>query len=124
MFFIGIFGVQNKTEKIHTKTAVICPVCEAYGRYEIVKSYAYFHIFFIPVWRWNKRYFIQTHCCSRICELSQGLGEQIEAGESIEIEKEHILCSDSPRIRICPKCSARTEPSYQYCPHCGTRLDF
>jgi RNA polymerase subunit RPABC4/transcription elongation factor Spt4 len=122
MFFIGIFGVQSKSERIHTETAVICPVCEAYGRYEIIKSYYYFHFFFIPLWRWNKRYYIQTQCCSRICEIEKTLGEKIEAGDSVEIKKEQILCGGSPSTRICPSCSAQAEPYYQYCPHCGTRL--
>ncbi|HHX01360.1 MAG TPA: zinc ribbon domain-containing protein [Firmicutes bacterium] len=123
MFFIGIFGIQNKNEQIGTESAVICPVCERYGRFEIVKSYYYFHIFFIPVWRWNKRYYIQTHCCKRICELDQETGSKIEAGHSIVIEKEHIHRSEQPTISVCPSCSTQVDPSFHYCPYCGSQIN-
>jgi len=123
VFFIGIFGIQNKTEPIASEAAVICPVCERYGRYEILKSYYYFHIFFIPVWRWNKRYYIQTHCCSRICELDQETGSKIEAGQSVFVEKEHIRCMDRTAAPLCHSCSAQLDPSFTYCPYCGSQLN-
>ncbi|MDI9419829.1 MAG: zinc ribbon domain-containing protein [Bacillota bacterium] len=122
MFFVGIFGIQNKTQHITSESAVICPVCERYGRYDIIKSYYYFHVFFVPVWRWNRRYYIQTHCCSRICELDQETGSNIEAGHSVVIEKEHIRCSDRTAAPACPNCSARLDPRFAYCPHCGSPL--
>jgi len=121
MFFIGIFGVNTKTEPVKTETAVICPLCERYGRYEVLKAYTYFHIFFIPIWRWNKRYYIKTHCCDVFSEIDRETGERIEAGEAVEIEKEQILDAYIS-IRICPNCHTKVEPNFQYCPHCGTRL--
>lgn len=122
IFFIGIFGIQDKTKKISTESAIICPICERYGRYDIVKRFTYFHIFFIPLWRWNKRYFIQSQCCSRICELEPELGARIESGESMEITREQLLCDDYHIEENCPNCTARVEQGFQYCPHCGSKL--
>ena len=122
MFFIGIFGVQNKTGQIASEAAVICPVCGRYGRYDILRSYYYFHVFFIPLWRWNKRYYIKTHCCSRVCELDQDIGSKIEAGRAVIIEREHIHCADRAAAPSCPNCSARLDPGFVYCPYCGSSL--
>ncbi|NMB38846.1 MAG: zinc ribbon domain-containing protein [Firmicutes bacterium] len=122
MFFIGIFGIQNKQKHIKTENSIICPICEAYGRYDIIKTYNCFHIFFIPIWQWNKRYYVQTHCCNRTCELHQEIGIKLEKGESLTIEKEQIHCDDQHITDICPYCSAHLEPSFNYCPNCGNQI--
>lgn len=121
MLFIGIFGIQTKNQKIKTEQGMICPVCGAYDRFDIVKTFNYFHIFFVPVWKWNKRFFIQTRCCQQICILDQEIGTRIEAGESIRVSEEHVQCN-RPRGRVCPNCQERLDSSYNYCPHCGTGL--
>lgn len=122
MFFIGIFGIQDKTEKIYTQSSSVCPVCGAYGRYEIIKIYRFFHIFFIPVVRWKYRYYIQTHCCQNYCEIDPDTGMDIEKGYVRELQKEQIHCNDSNTIRICPNCSAKIDPNFNYCPSCGHRM--
>ncbi|MFY9494727.1 MAG: zinc ribbon domain-containing protein [Limnochordia bacterium] len=80
VFFVGIFGVQFKAKSLIVEQGVICPCCGAYDRYEVLKTFNYFHIFFIPVWRWNKHYYIRTRCCSQTSELRQDVGERIERG--------------------------------------------
>ncbi|NLM41230.1 MAG: zinc ribbon domain-containing protein [Firmicutes bacterium] len=120
MFFIGIFGVQSKDEVIKTEQAVTCPVCGAYDRYEVIRAYTYFHIFFIPVWKWNKRYFVRTRCCQRLCALEDGVGARIERGEAVTITAAHLRCSEAP-ANICPACGAQLHSSFAYCPYCGIR---
>ena len=122
MFFIGIFGVQNKSKTIETKPNVICSLCGAYGRYEVIKTYNYFHIFFIPVWKWNVRYFIKTRCCEKVYEIEKDMGVRIERGESVVIGREHIHYGEQEVIDLCPNCSAQLDPAFIYCPHCGTRI--
>lgn len=123
MFFIGIFGIDNKSKIISTSQNIICPSCGAYGRYDVIKSYHYFHAFFIPLFKWNKRYFIQTHCCSRLCSLDKDLGLRIENGERVEIEDKHVHCN-GPHANgsFCPRCAAQVDPAFKYCPHCGSRI--
>lgn len=120
MFFIGIFGVQSKSESIRTEQGVICPVCGAYDRFEVLRTFNYFHIFFIPVWRWNKRYYIKTRCCRRVGELDPAVGERIERGEQVEITREQLVSQQSSGE--CPACGAALSSSFNFCPRCGTRL--
>ncbi|WP_406792823.1 zinc ribbon domain-containing protein [Candidatus Clostridium eludens] len=123
MFFIGIFGIENKTKNILVNQNNICPLCSAYGRYDILKSYDYFHIFFIPLWKWNRRYFIKTHCCMKLCTLDNNIGVQIENGEMIEIKKEYTHCdSHNNSYNFCPHCSSQIDSTFYYCPYCGNRI--
>lgn len=122
MFFIGIFGVQSKSQPIRTEQSIICPVCGAYSRYDVIQSYTYFHIFFLPVWKWNYRYFIKTRCCQRLCELDQVVGTRIARGEAVEIKSGDLNCEGSAQPRVCLNCSRQVDPKYNYCPNCGNRM--
>ena len=53
MFFIGIFGVNQTEKPIGTYNNTICPNCGALTRLELYKRYTYFHLFFIPTFKWN-----------------------------------------------------------------------
>ena len=69
MFFIGVFGIQDKDRYIGAYNNIVCPVCGKLARYEIHKTYRYLHIFFIPTFRWNTRYIVKASCCGSIYEL-------------------------------------------------------
>ena len=45
MFFIAFFGIQDENKHIGTYNNIVCPSCGRLDRYEIHKSYRYFHIF-------------------------------------------------------------------------------
>ncbi|NLJ79475.1 MAG: zinc ribbon domain-containing protein [Firmicutes bacterium] len=118
MFFIGIFGIRTKRKKIQTRQGACCPICGAYDRFAIVQEYQYLHFFFIPLWRWNTRYFLETRCCGERRKLSSELGKRIAGGEEEALEdikiEDHLL--------RCPFCSKRIDPGFLFCPHCGQKL--
>lgn len=123
MFFIGIFGINERQKALGTYNNAICPSCGAMTRYEIFKTYSYFHIFFIPTFRWNRRYYAQAACCGILYELDPAVGEEYERGMKLEIRQEHlhpIHVRDS--YRICSNCRAQVNSGYSYCPHCGRKL--
>jgi len=123
MFFIGIFGVEQKSKLISTNQNIVCPACGAYGRYDIIKTYNYFHVFFLPLFKWNNRYFIHTYCCNKICHLDYEIGSKIENGEQIDIKAEHVHCNSFyNNYKFCPHCSVQVDPTFQYCPYCGSRI--
>jgi len=123
MFFIGIFGIEQKNKVISTRHNIICPSCSAYGRYDVIMCYSYFHVFFIPLFKWNKQYFIQTHCCNKLCNLDYDIGRRIENGEQAEINSAHIHCHEFYSGRkYCPYCFSQLDTNFQYCPYCGKKL--
>lgn len=123
VIFIGIFGIDRKSKVILSGQNFVCPSCDAFGRYDVIKSYSYFYVFFIPLWRWDKEYSIKTYCCSQLCSLDYGIGLRIEKGEHVKIQAQHIRCrSHSAESRFCPRCSLEIEKDFYYCPYCGGKL--
>lgn len=43
MFFIGIFGIEEKAKAIRQIDVTICPFCSRKGSYTLLKVYSYFH---------------------------------------------------------------------------------
>ena len=123
MFFIGIFGIHQTEKPIGTYNNAICPACGGFTRFEIFKSYTYFHIFFIPTFRWNIKYYVKTACCGSIYELDPDIGKQYEKDQNPRIDNEHLRPTYrySP-FKSCSDCKAKVESRYSYCPYCGKRL--
>lgn len=126
MFFIcGI----NQAKKIldYTKT-VICNLCGGYGRYQVFMTYSYFSIFFIPIIKWDRHYYVQMSCCNTVYELDQEKGKRLQRGESIDIgEQDLTLVQSGQRTnqwnrKRCSNCGYETSEDFDYCPKCGHRL--
>ncbi len=123
MFFIGIFGIDRKQKPLGTCNNAICPACSALTRFDIFKEYSYFHIFFIPTFRWNVKYFVKPACCGSIYELDPVVGRQYEKDGSVEIENENMRpISYHLPFKTCAACKAKFDSSYSYCPYCGNKL--
>jgi len=123
MFFIGIFGIEQAQKQIGTRNNAICPSCGAMTRFELFKQYSYFHIFFIPTFRWNVRYFAKPVCCGKIYELDPGIGQQYERRMNPEIKDEHMRPLNlHSRFKTCSCCGARVENNFSFCPYCGRRI--
>lgn len=123
MFFIACFGIEDKDEIIGNHNNIICPDCGRLASYEIHKSYRYLHIFFIPTFRWNVRYFVRTSCCGCLYELDPVIGREFEKNHYTEIRKENLrrINNYSP-FRYCPNCKANIPAEFNYCPYCGGKL--
>lgn len=123
MFFIGIFGIEETKKQIETYNNAICPTCGTMTRFEIFKSYSYFHVFFIPTFKWNIRYYIKPVCCDNIYELDPFIGQQFEKGLKPEIRNEHLRnMSHFLSYRTCGSCGSKVESQFSFCPYCGRRL--
>ena len=76
-----IMGINNGRKVLDFSQLITCPCCRRSGRMEVIKTYTYFMLFFIPLFRWNKRYFVNMSCCGAVCEIDKELGRAIEKGE-------------------------------------------
>lgn len=119
MFFI--FGISQKEEKLDFSQAIICPCCGAYGRIEVFCIYSYFSLFFIPIFKWNRRYYIKTSCCNSECSIPPELGKAIKKGEIEFIDVDHL--NFNCRVKRCENCGyTPSDISFSYCPKCGKKL--
>ncbi|HIX51853.1 MAG TPA: zinc-ribbon domain-containing protein [Candidatus Lachnoclostridium stercoripullorum] len=89
MIFIGGIG-QGQRELDYRRAALLCAICGGYGRYQVFMTYTYFSFFFIPLFKWNRRYYVKTTCCGSVYELDPEVGRAIARGEDAEIRQEHL----------------------------------
>lgn len=123
MFFI--MGVSQGRKKLNFDQLIICGHCGKYGHLEVYMVYSYLSLFFIPVLKWGRRYYVQTTCCETTVELEAEQGRQIARGEITSLPESII-----PRIyeyqassrKHCGSCGFETEEDYQFCPKCGERF--
>ncbi len=124
MFFI--IGISQGQKKLNFDQLVVCRNCGKYGHLEVYMVYSYLSLFFIPVFKWGRRYYVRTTCCEQMIEISTDLGRQIARGEVTSLPEDII--PDSGRYgsftghKRCSHCGYETDEDFQYCPKCGGRL--
>ena len=75
MFFI--FGVSPKRDKLDFNQNMVCLNCKRYGRYEVILEYTCFSLFFIPIFKWGKKYYVKSSCCGCVYSISNDIGDKI-----------------------------------------------
>ena len=117
MFFIGIFGINNRS-KVKKEINFKCTGClETRG--EVIENYSSAEFFFIPVYKFNKKYFLRCKNCESLYWLKDECIDRIleEERASYEDIKEVIYQKET-----CPKCGREVSSKYEYCPNCGQKL--
>ncbi len=122
MFFIGIFGIQDKIKVLKEFPNTICK-CGSYTRAEMLMEYTYFHFFFIPLFKWNRRHYVQTRCCHRVFKVPEDYVEELLAGDRIDFDRlEEVGGYQGDGSVSCSHCGGRLQPGFEYCPYCGRRI--
>ena len=93
---------------------------------KLIKTYSFFHFFFLPLFKWNEKYYVICNGCNSIFNIDKEKGKAIERGEKSEISywdlKEVNNSYENYYIRKCPKCNRELENDFEYCPYCGEKL--
>ncbi len=121
MFFIGIFGIESKEKSIGKINDFSCKNCR-HNHAEIIKSYHFFHFFFIPVFRWKEMYYCICDQCKSIYGISKEKGKAYEkCGEKISYwDLKALQVNNTPLT--CPFCQNEVKEAFEYCPYCGKTL--
>lgn len=88
MFFM--MGITDGRKNLDYNQTEICSVCGRYGRFQVFMTYTVLSLFFIPCFKWNRHYYVQTSCCHTLYELDREIGRRIERGEDVRILPEHL----------------------------------
>ncbi|MGN0412521.1 MAG: zinc ribbon domain-containing protein [Lachnospiraceae bacterium] len=124
MFFM--MGIMDGRKDLDFNQTVICSLCGRYGRYQVFMTYTVLSLFFIPVMKWNKHYYVQTSCCNTVYELDPELGKRIAHGENVEILPQHLTRVGGGRYdysyKHCEQCGFTTNEDFEFCPKCGRRF--
>lgn len=121
MFFI--MGISQGQKKLNFDQTVVCGNCGRYGHLSVYVVYSYFSLFFIPLFKWGRQYYVRTSCCDTTAAIDAGLGRKIERGEVASLPEDIIPDNDRYRSRKrCGTCGFETEEEFDFCPKCGERL--
>lgn len=124
MFFI--MGISDGRKDLDFTKTVICSACGSYGRYQVFMTYTYLSLFFIPIIKWNKQYYVQMSCCNTLYQLNSEVGADIAHGINVDIRPEDLsLVETGTKAGIrkrCNNCGFETKEDFDFCPKCGERL--
>lgn len=112
----------------------LCGSCGSHGRYQVIMTYMYFSFFFIPLFKWNRRYYVKMDCCEAVYELDPVVGKAVLRGENPDIAEADLRLVQEGRYaktwqegskkphKKCMRCGFETDEDYNYCPVCGGRI--
>lgn len=122
MFFI--MGINSDYKKLNFIQNFVCPDCGIVGEYQVFVAYTVLSLFFIPIFKWCSKYYVQTSCCGKTYKLDNEVGRAIEKGEPIVISQNDLEYEgQTPVIKKCNYCGYVTEENFEYCPKCGNKLN-
>ena len=119
-----MIGISDGRKNFDFSQSILCRICGKYGRYTVYMTYTALLLFFIPCFKWNRRYYVKTSCCGRIYELDPQVGQKIARGEQVEITDADIISTGYQEtnrgfIKTCSYCGYTTDEDFQFCPKCG-----
>lgn len=126
-----IMGINTGRKQLGEERMVICSRCGKYGRYEVILTYTYFSLFFIPLFKWNKQYFVTASCCGAIFSLDPGTGQRMARGETVPAEEWNLTLLQNGSgqggyggqiQKHCLSCGYETDADFEFCPKCGKRF--
>ncbi len=124
MFFM--MGITDGRKNFDFTQTIICNVCGKYGRYQVFMTYTVLSLFFIPCFKWNRHYYVQTSCCHTTYELDPEIGKAICLGQQVEILPEHLHKAQqggfTQNYKRCGNCGYETTEDFEFCPKCGHRF--
>ena len=122
MFFI--MGLSGGRKALDYAKMVICRHCGSYGRYEVFMTYSQFSLFFIPIFKWNRHFYVKTTCCGMLYELKPEIGRRILNHEDVTITGEDLFGEqyEEQGLKKCEFCGYDMQEDFEYCPKCGRRV--
>ena len=120
MFFI--VGITSGTSELGMRRCASFPCCSHGGAAALTCVYRQFTFFFLPLFRFGKRYFISCPDCGAVYEIERDEGKRVELDPQAEIDPGRIHRLAGRAARFCPNCGQRVNPDSRFCPFCGSRL--
>lgn len=135
MFFLMGFG--NGEEDLNIKIRNYCNNCNRFTDMEFFMTYNYFSLFFLKIFKWNKKYIGVCKECKSYIVLNKDEFEQVKKegkiGDNIkdihnntntytDYEDNNLNEDWEDKEKICVHCGFKADKSYVYCPKCGNKL--
>ena len=121
MFFV--MGGGQDTKQLEFNQIIVCPSCHKYGQMNMYVTYSYVSLFFIPLFKWNKKYYVKMNCCGSTCEVSRETGQAVERGNISMINENELQFQKTYNPwKTCESCGYSTTENFEFCPKCGRKF--
>ena len=121
MIFIG--SIAQGQKDLGFIQTLICKKCGRYSSVSVFMVYTYFSFFFIPLFKWGKKYYAVSNCCQTTFSIPDEIGKAIARGEAITLREDDLeIVGTSASYAHCPDCGFLLSSEYTYCPKCGRKL--
>lgn len=123
MFFI--FGIYPKEKPLaYEYNRLDIHSCGRYAKIDIIMVYYTASIFFVPLFKFDKKYYARYTCCGKTYELDKNIGKSIERGENppLNFDDGKKVDMDYQEVHICTRCHRKLEEDFEYCPYCGEKI--
>ncbi len=118
-----IFGITNGTNDLGVRKCRFFSCCSSSEVMAAVTcTFEQFTLFFIPLFRFRKRYFVSCPNCGTVYEMRSDEGKRIERDYAAEINPDMLFIVQGANKKTCPSCKCSVDPYCRYCPNCGTSL--
>jgi len=118
-----IFGFTNGVSNIGLRKCSFFSCCGNSGvTTGVTCTFQQFTLFFIPIFRFSKRYFITCPNCGTVYELTKDEGRRIVRDVTAEINPDNLFIVQAANKKTCPNCKCSVDPRSRYCPNCGVNL--
>jgi hypothetical protein len=132
MFFIGVFGIENKDKEIKELNNLTCKKCNSTVQGKLIINFDFFHFFFIPLFKWNERYYVVCNRCKCLYSIPKEKGKAVENGDEVDItywdlqevysDNDINFNDNSYDMKRCSSCGAQVKRDFKYCPYCGKEI--
>lgn len=149
-----MIGVNPGRKELGNQGPITCGACGGYGQYQVYMTYMCLSLFFIPILKWGRQYYVETTCCHSLYELNAEVGKRIRRGEQVEIRSSDLTLvrqggaqgnaygaysqsgygnaagtsgstGTAPDLgRKCLACGYETMEDFDFCPRCGEKLRY
>lgn len=95
-----------------------CDTCQLIGEVKLIKSYQCLRLFFIPIFKWSIKYYLQPSCGVPVAVDEEVAIRLLHGDITINhLHLEHAVYNSNS----CTQCGKQLEQSFEYCPYCGHR---
>lgn len=115
-----MFGINNGESDLGFRIGVF-PCC---GKQQGVLCCVFqqFTLFFIPIFRFSRRYFLTCPVCGSIYEMDKQEGKRLEHNPTAEVNPAALHQVGQASRQFCPQCGTAVAPGTNFCPNCGYKL--
>ncbi len=120
-----IMGIQEKEAVKEYVQTLPCHNCSGERGFSVITHYRYFHLFFLPVWKWHFRHAVKCAACGTHYtvkpESEDKYGGDFSKLTYWDIEPVNKRQFNTA-LNLCSKCGNPMQEDFDYCPKCGNRV--